>query len=98
MLYIPIPFQVLFKEVRQSLLNLVLIKHTLNTDWHQEAEFLKTIAQKLSFNSHILVKHSVAIYLNLKATSVVPFTSCLIPLYCPAELRQYTSQGIVPCQ
>lgn len=98
MLYIPIPFQVLFKEVRQSLLNLVLIKHTLDTDWHQEAEFLKTIAQKLSFNSHILVKYSVAIYLNLKATSVVPFTSCLIPLYCPAELRQYTSQGIVPCQ
>lgn len=83
-----LPFQVPFKEARQNLLNLVLIKHAWDTDWHQEAEFLKRIAQKLSFNSHILAKYSVAIYLNLNATSVVPFTSCMIPLYCSAELRQ----------
>lgn len=74
----------------------MLIKHTLDTDWHQEAEFLERIAKKLSFNSHISVKYLVAIYLILKATSVVPFTSCMIPLFCLAELRQCTSQGTVP--
>lgn len=96
MLQMASAFQAAFKEVRWSLLNVVLIKQTLDTDWHQETAFLMRIPQKPSFNSLILVKYSVAIYLNLRATSVAPFTSCMIPLYCSAELMQCNSQGTVP--